>query len=168
MSSRQCHAPPHTSTPPNPQRRSKHDRADRARDYDTYPLAGAVFRPEDLLGEEQLRTTSSPFLLRPSTVARIALQSRRGGTGASAGRVQRDTKQEQRQPLFWRGQFECPQLFEIRMPLHERLSPAKVLPQLHITALRPFLVSNRSMAFVYRDQVRLCVWGRAVVGRWWR
>ena len=87
----------------------------------------------------------------------MAVRVRRNAMGRDeTGRLRRDNRRKPQLALFWRGQFECPRLFELWIPLHERLVPAKVLPHLYATALRPFQVSNRYTAFVYRDQVCFC------------
>lgn len=138
------------------------------RDYTTFPLAGATFRASDLLGDDVATMHGQQsFLLRASTFARLSVHARRQQGKVEPGRVRREAKREAQLALFWRGQFECPMLCQIWLPLHERLSPANVLPQLHATTLRPFLVSNRYSAFVYRDQVRGAVVGLTWLVGWW-
>jgi hypothetical protein len=54
--------------------------------------------------------------------------------------------------IFFPGQFVCPQVYAIQLPLHPRLAPDVAMRALIEAALHPFSVTNRKNVFVYREQ----------------
>ncbi|KAL6042615.1 hypothetical protein QOT17_024351 [Balamuthia mandrillaris] len=52
--------------------------------------------------------------------------------------------------------FACPRVHVIELPLHQRMSPDKVVSAIIATALHHFAVSNRKNMFVYREKNGHC------------
>jgi hypothetical protein len=54
--------------------------------------------------------------------------------------------------VFLPGQFVCPQVYAIYMPLHQRLDAEVAMRALVQMALHPFSVTNRKNVFVYKEK----------------
>lgn len=54
--------------------------------------------------------------------------------------------------LFPAGQFTCPKVLSMLLPLHDRLHPSIALRNIGPMALHPFTVSNRRNVYVYQEK----------------